>query len=215
MRLLLALCCTLLVAPPLWAADALAAARAVLSERWPDAQIGAPSEALPACAGTVSAEAPGALRDGRAQLRLRCEASPGWTRFLSLPVQRPGEVLVLRRALARGEPLSAELLSIEPRDLARLPGGLLSRPEQAQGQLARRALAAGSLLSQDMLMAPLAIRRGDSVTLVGNAAGLEVRAVGEALADAAEGARLKVRNRDSRRVVEGLARSGGRVEIAP
>jgi flagella basal body P-ring formation protein FlgA len=214
MRLLLALCCSLL-ASPLWASDALAAARTALLERWPDAVIAAPAEALPTCAETVSAEAPGALREGRAQLRLRCEGNPGWTRFVSLQVQRPGQVLVLRRALARGEALSAELLNVEARDLARLPGGLLSQPEQAQGQLARRALAAGSLLSQDQLMAPLAIRRGDSVTLVGYAAGLEVRAVGEALADAAEGARLKVRNRDSRRVVEGLARSGGKVEIAP
>lgn len=214
MRLLLALCCSLL-ASPLWAADALAAARTALLERWPDAVIAAPAEALPACAGQVSAEAPGALREGRAQLRLRCEGNPGWTRFVSLQVQRPGQVLVLRRALARGEALSAELLYVEARDLARLPGGLLSQPEQALGQLARRALAAGSLLSQDQLMPPLAIRRGDSVTLVGYAAGLEVRAVGEALADAAEGARLKVRNRDSRRVVEGLARSGGKVEIAP
>lgn len=214
MRLLLALCCSLL-ASPLWAADALAAARAALLQRWPDALVSTPAEALPACAGSVSAEAPGALRDGQAQVRLRCEGSPGWTRFVSLQVRRPGQVLVLRRALARGESLSADLLYTEPRDLARLPGGLLSQPEQATGQLARRALPAGSLLSQDMLMPPLAIRRGDSVTLVGSAAGLEVRAVGEALSDAAEGARLKVRNRDSRRVVEGLARTGGKVEIAP
>jgi flagella basal body P-ring formation protein FlgA len=214
MRLLLALCCSL-IASPLWAADALVAARAALLERWPDALISTPAEALPACTGQVSAEAPGALREGQAQVRLRCDGSPGWTRFVALGVRRPGQVLVLRRALARGESLSADLLYTEPRDLARLPGDLLSQPEQAEGQLARRALPAGSLLSQDMLMPPLAIRRGDSVTLVGYAAGLEVRAVGEALADATEGARLKVRNRDSRRVVEGLARSGGKVEIAP
>ena len=77
------------------------------------------------------------------------------------------------------------------------------------------ALPAGTVLSAALLQAPPAIRRGETVTLVGLGAGLEVLAPGEALADAADGQRLKVRNRGSRRVVEGIARSGQRVEVAP
>ena len=214
MRLLLALY-VLLHATPLLAGDGLDAARKALLARWPDAVISAPAEALPACAGAIGAEAPGVLRDGQAQLRLRCTATPGWTRFIALGVQRPGQVLVLSRALQRGETLDASALQVENRDLARLPGSPLGDPQAVIGLLARHNLAAGTVLSSSQLIAPLAIRRGDSVTLVGLASGLEVRAPGEALADASEGSRIKVRNRDSRRVVEGIARPGNRVEVAP
>lgn len=214
MRLLLLLCALAYTAPSR-AGDGLDAARAALLARWPDAQISAPAEALPACDGALEADAPGALRDGRAQLRLRCTGTPAWSRFVRLGVQRFGQVLVLSRALRRGEALDADALRQEPRDLAHLPGTPLNDPQAVLGQLARRDLPAGTVLSASLLTAPLAIRRGDSVTLVGLASGLEVRAPGEALADAADGARIKVRNRDSRRVVEGIARAGQRVEMAP
>jgi flagella basal body P-ring formation protein FlgA len=214
MRLLLLLCLLAPAAPSL-AADALAAARNALLERWPDARITPPAEPLPACAGRLSAEPPGALRDGQAQLRLRCEANPGWTRFVTLGVQRPGPVWVLTRALARGEVLDASALRTETRDLARLAGSPLADATALTGQRARRALPAGTVMAASMLEPPLAIRRGERVTLVGLAAGLEVQAPGEALADAAAGHRIRVRNSGSRRVVEGVARNGNRVEVLP
>lgn len=213
-RLLLLLCC-LASALPARAGDALAAAEAALKARWPDARISASAESLPVCAGSISAEPPGALRDGIAQLRLRCEAQPGWTRYVRLGVERPGTVWVLTQPLERGAVVNAAVLKSEPRDLARLPYLPLTDAAAIAGHSARRTLPAGTVLSAALLQAPPAIRRGETVTLVGLAAGLEVMAPGEALADAADGQRLKVRNRGSRRVVEGIARSGQRVEVAP
>lgn len=213
-RLLLLLCC-LAFAVTARAGDALTAAEAALKARWPDARIGAPAESLPACAGSLAAEPPGALRDGYAQLRLRCEASPGWTRYVRLAVQRPGTVWVLDRPLERGARVDVSALRPESRDLARLGFTPLTDPASASGLSARRALPAGTVLTAALLQAPAAIRRGEAVTLVGLATGLEVQAPGEALADAADGQRLKVRNRGSRRVVEGIARSGHRVEVNP
>lgn len=214
MRLPLLLC-TLAYTTPLLAGDGVAAARAALLARWPDAQITAPASTLPDCNGALEADAPSALRDGQAQVRLRCAGTPPWSRFVSLGVQRPGTVLLLTQPLRRGEPLQATALKPEPRDLGRLQGTPVTDPQSVLGLLARHDLPAGTVLTTAQWVAPLAIRRGDSVTLIGMAAGLEVRAPGEALADAAEGGRIKVRNRDSRRVVEGVARSGNRVEMAP
>lgn len=212
---LLSVLLLLLTAIPAAAVTPADAARAALLARWPDAQITGGGETLPPCPGTLQAEAPSALRDGQAQVRLRCQAQPGWTRYLRLAVQRPGQVLVLRRALAPGEALSPADWMLEPRDLARLAAGVISDPQQAQGQLARRRLAAGSVLDIGMLAPTLAIRRGQTVTLVGRAAGLEVLATGIALADAASGSRVAVRNTVSRRQLEGIARADGRVEMAP
>jgi len=187
---------------------ALAAARAM----WPEAKISAPGSSAPCPVATVVA-VPTAARNGLSQVRVRCPATPGWTRYIALRISQQQSIAVLRGALAKGEPLSAATIDWQSRDLFTLPADVLTAGSASAG-LARRDLPAGSVLTASQFIAPKAVARGQSVTLISRAAGMEVRAPGEALADAALGARVKVRNNTSRRVVEGIARADGTVEVA-
>ncbi|MNN01963.1 flagellar basal body P-ring biosynthesis protein FlgA [compost metagenome] len=90
---------------------------------------------------------------------------------------------------------------------------MLSAPEAAIGQVARRALSAGSLLSATDLVAPRIVRRGDNVALVARRGGVEVRVAGRALGDAGAGERVSVENLSSRRVMQGIAAPGGDVLV--
>jgi flagella basal body P-ring formation protein FlgA len=83
-----------------------------------------------------------------------------------------------------------------------------------QGRSVQRPLPMGTTLSMDMFKADLVIQHGQEVTLVAAAGGIEVRATGRALADAASGARLKVQNLSSLRVVEGVAEGPGLVRVS-
>lgn len=53
------------------------------------------------------------------------------------------------------------------------------------------------------------------MTLVAMHGGLEIRATGRALADAALGAPIRVQNVNSLKIVEGRADSSGRVRVDP
>jgi flagella basal body P-ring formation protein FlgA len=157
-----------------------------------------PLAALPHAAGTVEVSCPGAA---------------GWKLYVPVRVSRTGAVLVLVRPVAAGSPIPADALAVETRDLARLPGAALADPAQAAGRIARRALAAGQPLSAgDLSLAPV-VRRGQPVSLVARAGGLEVRTSGRALADAAPGDAVAVENLSSRRVVSGIAQAGGEVWV--
>ena len=68
--------------------------------------------------------------------------------------------------------------------------------------------------SADLLAADVLVRRGQRVTLVAMAGGIEVRAAGEAVADAGPDGRVRVLNLSSRRVVEGRAEAGDRVRVS-
>jgi flagella basal body P-ring formation protein FlgA len=65
-----------------------------------------------------------------------------------------------------------------------------------------------------MFKADLVIQHGQEVTLVAAAGGFEVRARGRALADAASGARVKVQNLSSMKVVEGVVDGPDLVRVA-
>jgi flagella basal body P-ring formation protein FlgA len=69
------------------------------------------------------------------------------------------------------------------------------------------------VLTPALVHRPPAIARGDRITLVSNGGGVSVSAPGEALADARRGERLSVRNLSSGKVVEGVVRDQGVVEV--
>ena len=71
----------------------------------------------------------------------------------------------------------------------------------------------GRAVSADALDAPLLIHRGQNVVLAARAGGLEVRAPGIALADAGAEQRVRVRNLNSLKIVEGVADTAGVVRV--
>ncbi len=140
--------------------------------------------------------------------------SAGWRLFVPVRVQRIEPVWVLTRPLAAGQPVTADAVRSEARDLTRIAGGALPAGTPVDGQIARRSLMAGSVLQHQDLLSPRAVRRGDAVTLVSRVGAIEVRAAGKALGEAGIAERVSVENLASRRIVQGIVRSSGEIEIA-
>lgn len=167
---------------------------------------------LPACDEALQAQAAsGSTLRGALSVGVRCATL--WTVYVPVRVQDNLSVVVLARPLARGETITADALQLREQDTAQLPYGYLTDPQQAIGRVARRSLAPGNALTPDALESPRAIKRGQLVTLLGHAGSVEVRADGKALGDAGAGERVRVENSASRRVVEGVARDSGVVEV--
>jgi len=83
------------------------------------------------------------------------------------------------------------------------------------GRLTRRPIAEGAAVTADALDAPLLIHRGQTVVLAVRSGGFEVRAPGMAMADAAAEQRVRVRNLNSLKIVEGVADTAGVVRVNP
>lgn len=170
---------------------------------------------LPACAGELTPFlSPGAVVRARTTVGVRC-ASPAWSVYLPVSVESEAPVLVARRSLRRGEvPLAADF----DRSRRRVPGlaaEFVAEPDALGGQRLRRAIAAGEPLATAMLESPPLVRRGQSVTAVTRAAGIEVRLSAEAMANAAAGDRLRLRNPTTGRLLDGTVQPDGTVEVRP
>ena len=172
---------------------------------------------LPSCPQPLKASAPNGSNRGNWSVAVLCElgagAGPLWSIYVPVRVADIRPVLVLARPLAPGQPVTADAVALEPRDLASLSYGYLVDPAQAIGQKLRRPLAPGAVLSPDALAAPTLIKRGAVITIIGRSGSLEVRASGKALADGGGGERISVENLSSHRVVDAVVRDGGNVEV--
>src|SRR5688500_2128202 len=142
----------------------------------------------------------------RVLVRVSCPAAP-WTLNVPVDIRREFAVLVLRRPVGRGESLTAKDVTLQKRVLPGLASPFVGQIEDLQGRLTRRPLAEGTAVTADALSAALLIHRGQAVTLTASSGGIEVRAPGRAMADAAARQRLRVQNLESLKIVEGVAES--------
>lgn len=170
---------------------------------------------LPACDKKLEAFLPpGGKLIGGATIGVRCTGGKPWSLYVPAKVGMRIGILIANRPLARGARLSPEDLRMDERDAATLTQGYLTDPQQAYGQVLKRSLSVGAPLVPAALEPPLAIKKGDRVTVVAKSAGgIEVRMAGTALTNGAAGDRIRVRNLNSERVVEGTVAGGGIVEV--
>lgn len=150
---------------------------------------------------------------GNTTVNVRCTGRSPWSLYLPARVQVFADVLVAARPLPRGVPLTAADLMPSRQDLAAAPGGAVTVPGQALGKRLRYPVAAGSVLGAGMLESPPLVHRGRPVTIVSGNAGFEVRVAGEALADAAGGDNVRVRNLLTRKVIEGTVQAENLVRV--
>lgn len=169
---------------------------------------------LHACDAPLEAFAPHTNNfAARTTIGVRCTAAAPWTLYVPVTIETEVSVLVLRRALARRARVT--LADVEPQT-RRLPGtaaSFVTDTASLQGHRLRRALPAGSALTVDALAPDILVRRGQQVTLIAEAGGVEIRARGQALTEGGAQDRVRVQNVTSLKVVEGVVESDSVVRV--
>jgi flagella basal body P-ring formation protein FlgA len=151
----------------------------------------------------------------RVLVRVACKGNVHWNVNVPVEIHRTMDVLVLRRAVGRGETIGAADVNLQSRELPGLSSPYVSKVADLAGRLTRRPIPEGAAVTADSLQAALLIHRGQNVTLAVSAGGLEVRAPGLALADASAHQRVRVQNLHSLKIVEGMADTEGVVRVNP
>ncbi len=169
---------------------------------------------LAACEKPLSAFWPTGMRkSGYASIGISCTGSRPWKVFVSAYIGVVKEIAVLKQAVSRGTVLSSSMVQMRAMDISRLNGHYVTDINSLLGYRFRSANGREKLLQPGMLQASKMIRRGESVTLLAEAGGIQVKTNGKALADGEQGRVIKVRNMKSNRIVEGEVVAKGIVRV--
>jgi flagella basal body P-ring formation protein FlgA len=122
-------------------------------------------------------------------------------------------VAVPRATIPQGTVLAAEMFEITWLPEARLPADAVTEAATLAGQETRRRLAAGRPVSRADLAEPRLVRRGETVTAIYEAPGLELVGLATALEDGALGQPIRLMNPESRRTFRGLVVGPRRVQV--
>lgn len=170
---------------------------------------------LPSCTeGLEASFAAGARPVGRTNVAVRCRAPRPWLVYLPATVHGIEKIVVSKRPLTRGITLSADDIALAEREsIGATSAATLRDLEQALGQQLTRNIVEGAALTVDMVSPPLLVRRGAQVVIRARAVDFDVSMPGTALGDGKEGARVRVKNLKSQRIVEGYVMADGSVQV--
>lgn len=168
------------------------------------------------CPARPSASLPGNRPLGaRVSVTVHCPVPGGWTVRVPVRVKLFTQVLVTSRPLTRGDGIGAADVHGEERDVASLAYGYIAALDQVDGRSLARPLNAGTVLTPGMLAGRQAVRVGDAVSMEATVEGVTIRADGVALGAGDAGARVKVRNASSGRVLDAVVSGPGVVAVLP
>src|SRR5262249_7333719 len=149
---------------------------------------------LSACTQPLAATLPASVRmAARVSVSVSC-AQPRWAVLVPVNIETELPVLVLRQAAARDSKLTAGDVEIRRLRVAGLASTYIRDPTELTDRHLKTAAAPGTPLDIQLLVADILIRRGQRVTLIAGVGGFEVRAQGEAIADATANGRVRVLN---------------------
>lgn len=167
---------------------------------------------LPGCAKLEAFLPPGSQLIGKTSIGVRCNETNGWSIFVPTQIKISQDLLVSVRQLPLGHTLQEQDLVAQTTETSRVSG--FTDPKQVIGKVLRYGITAGQILREDMLRQPYSVTQGQTVQLAAQGSGFSVRSEGVALNNAIEGQTVQVRVK-SGRVISGVARAAGVVEIAP
>ena len=111
------------------------------------------------------------------------------------------DVLMAAKPLGRGQPVTPDCIKIVRMNLSRAPANAILSKEQALGRRVNRSIAANSILRDDQIEIPPAVRRGDLVQVVAQSADMKISIKGVAKQDGARGDVIRVVNTRSKRII--------------
>lgn len=114
-----------------------------------------------------------------------------------------GPVGVARNPMARNQMITTDDVSLEKRDLAKVPPRAITSVDAVIGQRLRRTLGVGAVLRKAVIEKPPVVNRGDVVKLLVETATLKITALGRVDEQGGIGDTIRVTNLDSKRRVYG------------
>ncbi|RME64382.1 MAG: flagella basal body P-ring formation protein FlgA [Nitrospirae bacterium] len=124
-------------------------------------------------------------------------------------------VLVASKPIRKGQVLRPSMVAERLMDIQRVSSDMVTDLESIKAMRARYHIRAGTLLRMGMFEKEPEFKKGQKVTVLYQRGALRVTSAGVLREDAREGMVVEVMNLATKKVIKGLFRKGGIVDVTP
>ena len=155
----------------------------------------------------------GNQRAGRLLVKVRCQADKPWAVYVPLEIELWKKVVVTKRALRRGQLITADDVVLRETQLQQLSNSYLTAVDQAIGKEPLQNINAETALSLNRLAQPKLVKRGEQVVIIAGTGSVNVRMTGTAMSDGRKNQQISVRNLRSDRIIKARVIDVGTVQV--
>jgi flagella basal body P-ring formation protein FlgA len=145
---------------------------------------------------------------------VRCSGESQWKIFLQAELKRMRQVAVLNTPVRAGDVLDSSMTTTKRVNVLDLRSAPIDDVSGFLGMKFRRSLRSGTALAKNLLEIPPMVKRGEYIHILSGAGVVEVEARGYALSDGHMNETIKVRNTDSKKVIQALVVDRGYVRTS-
>lgn len=154
------------------------------------------------------------LKAGRNSIGVKCISKKKWTIYTSAIIKIYKDVLVLSQPIKRGEFYSKSILQLQKREVSSLRSGFFTDMQSIINKQASRNLNLGAVVTQSNVSEPKLVKRGEKVTIKINSPNLEISVAGIALMDGIKNQNIRVKNINSKQIVQATVEKQGQVVVS-
>lgn len=136
-----------------------------------------------------------------ARVNISTDGKPASQFNINFAIKHYQPVVVAAKPIGGRQILQPDDLRYERMDISRLAPGYFTDINKVAGLMLRRPLTAGTIVNDNSLEKPVVVKSGSTINLIARIGDIEVRTVGKALQNGAEGAVIRVQNINSKKIV--------------
>jgi flagella basal body P-ring formation protein FlgA len=167
--------------------------------------------AFPDCNVPLQIDKDGQASGNRLMLKVGCPEGAIWSIYVPVALNTYREVVIAQQPLQRGSTISTDQIQLKETDISLLRNQYFTDASTLIGKQVRRPIREGNVITADSVEEPLAIRRGDAITIVANSGPLTVKMQGTAMGDGRIGEQISVRNQSSEKIIKATVKGQGEV----
>lgn len=157
---------------------------------------------LEPCGNALRFDSSRPLQAGSFTLKASCDYPRRWTRYLHGDLLLLREVLISTQALSKGHRLQAADMRLTAVDQNSLRDGFYTQGQQILGYSLARSIADNQPFTPKLLIPPVLIQQGETVTIQAGTQGVTVEMAGTALESGALNQQIEIKNNKSGRVIK-------------
>jgi len=156
---------------------------------------------------------PNAKHYGKTHLRASCSSGKKWKINIGVELKVFKDVVMMKHPINRGVVISEKDLLLKKIPRSKIFTDFYSYKNDIVGLVTTMPVRAEQIISSRLVNTANLVFKGQAVILQAKSGGINITSRGKALNSAQRGELVRVQNKDSGRIVEGIAIGSGKVEI--
>ena len=167
--------------------------------------------AMTDCSDPIKITLPSNKQTGRLSAKVSCENPGKWSIYIPIEIKVFQSIVVSATPISRRSRLTTQQLTKREMDISQIRGNYYFSINDVVNMEIKRQLKPGAAITRSNLRPPMLIEKGDSVVLSAKIGSLKVRTTAIAMSNGRKGQQIRVKNKQSKRIVDARVTGPGAV----